>query len=33
MESLVPEVEKSINGKRVHTEGEDDTGDEAEAKP
>ncbi|KAG9259062.1 molybdenum cofactor synthesis domain-containing protein [Emericellopsis atlantica] len=33
MESLVPEVEKNINGKRVQTEGEDDTGDEAEAKP
>ncbi|KAI6785319.1 uncharacterized protein J7T54_006961 [Emericellopsis cladophorae] len=33
MESLVADVEKNINGKRVHTEGEDDTGDEAEAKP
>jgi hypothetical protein len=33
MESLVPEIEKNINGKRVSTEGEDDTGDEADAKP
>lgn len=29
LESLVPEVEKGVSGRRVMTEGEDDTGDES----
>lgn len=28
LESLVPEVEKGVDGKRVMTEGEDDSGTE-----
>ena len=29
LESLVPEVEKNVDGRRVMVEGEDDSGDEA----
>lgn len=32
MDSLVPEVEKGVQGKRVMAEGEDDTDDEVDVK-